>query len=455
LDEGKKENEEHDEKRIEFEEEDEEIEILAVEESKKRILTSGSDPEIGSLWNKWKRGKLILQPDFQRYYVWDPKKASRLIESMLMSVPLPIIYLSEDEDGKQYVIDGQQRLTSFFSFLDGEFPDNSPFTLRGLEVYPEYNRKQYSELPEKIQDKIMYYQTRVITILPESNKDIKFEIFTRLNTGSMPLNDMELRNCVYRGPYMRLLKKMSENKDFRYVLNISEPDKRMKDVELVLRFSAFYHETYLKYKPSMRKFFHSDMDNFKNISEKGKKDLETAFSKSTSICRSMFGKNAFKRFYIGKEEDTNGYWERRKFNASLYDVMMGVFCDRDKNQVFSAMDSLREGFIDLMTSNQEFIDSILISTSSKQRVTSRFDLARKMVDDILKHHKIQPRCFTRKYKEQLYITNPTCAICHQRINDVDDAAVDHIEQYWIGGKTICKNARLTHRFCNNARSRND
>jgi len=440
---------------LEFEEEEEEIETIAVEESKKRILTSGSDPEIESLWNKWKRGKLILQPDFQRYFVWDPKKASRLIESTLMSVPLPIIYLSEEEDGKQYVIDGQQRLTSFFSFIDGQFPDTSPFTLRGLEVYPEYNKKKYSDLPEKIQDQIRYYQTRVITILPESNKEIKFEIFKRLNTGSVPLNDMELRNCVYRGPYIRLLKRLAEKEDFRYILNTSEPDKRMRDVELVLRFAAFYHETYLKYKPSMRQFFNSDMDNYQDISEKDQKNLETAFSKSISICRSMFGKNAFKRFYLGDENDKNGYWERRRFNASLYDVMMGVFWDKDKNRVFSAMDSLREGFIDLMTSNQEFVDSILISTSSKQRVTSRFDLARKMVDDVLKNHRVQPRCFTREYKEGLFNANPTCAICGQRINDIDDAAVDHIDQYWTGGKTIPENARLTHRFCNNSRPRND
>ena len=84
-----------------------------------------------------------MQPDFQRYFVWDTKKSSRLIESALLDIPLPVIYLSEEKDGREYVIDGQQRLTAFFSFIDGEFPDKKEFKLSGLKVYKDLNRKSF------------------------------------------------------------------------------------------------------------------------------------------------------------------------------------------------------------------------------------------------------------------------------------------------------------------------
>lgn len=106
---------------LSFEEGGEEEVQIAPEDN--RIHTSSGDLEIESLHNKKKRGRLILQPDFQRQYVWDAAKASKLIESAILHIPLPIIYLSEEKDGKEYVIDGQQRLTSFFSFIDGQFPD--------------------------------------------------------------------------------------------------------------------------------------------------------------------------------------------------------------------------------------------------------------------------------------------------------------------------------------------
>jgi hypothetical protein len=135
--------------------------------------------------------------------------------------------------------------------------------------------------------------------------------------------------------------------------------------------------------------------------------------------------------------------------------MMGVFSNRDKNQVYLALDSLREGIVDLMVSNPEFVDAILFGTSEPGRVRKRFDLARMLVDDILQNHKQQPRCFSRQLKVDLFEKDPTCTICEQQIHLVDDAAVDHIKQYWKGGKTIPENARLTHRYCNLARPRKE
>ncbi|PSB28679.1 GmrSD restriction endonuclease domain-containing protein [Chlorogloea sp. CCALA 695] len=424
-------------------------------QSERTIRTNSADPEIESLHGKWKRGRLVLQPFFQRQYVWDSAKASRLIESALLCVPLPIIYLAEELDNTESVIDGQQRLTSFFSFIDGNFPNGQPFRLSRMKVFPELNKKKYSDLSDELQDKIRYYQIRTVTIRRDSDPDLKFEIFERLNTGAMPLNEMELRNCVYRGSYIKLLKELAEDEVFTELVGIKKPDKRMKDIELVLRFSAFYHSTYLKYQSPMKRFFNQDMEKYKNINEHDATALRDAFKNSVQIIKSLFDKSAFKRFRLGTQNNPNGLWEAQQFNTSIYDVLMGVFYDKDKNQVYAALDAIREGLINLMTTNQDFIDAITLGTSEVGQVRKRFDLTRMLVDSILLNYHQQPRCFSLQLKQELYETDPTCQICGQKIQNIDDAAIDHIHQYWQGGQTIPENARLTHRYCNMARSRNN
>lgn len=438
---------------LEFEEPlEEEIEQLP---SGKKIYTDKGDPEVDSLYGKHKRGKLDIQPDFQRYFVWDTKKSSRLIESALLDIPLPIIYLSEEKDGKEHVIDGQQRLTAFFSFIDGKFPDGKDFKLTGLKVFPELNGKLFKELDDELQGKVKYCTIHTITFKKDSDMDLKFEMFERLNTGAVSLNDQELRNCIYRGPYNKLLKELSQDSDFMYLLGLKNPEKRMKDVELVLRFSSFYHSTYLKYKPPMRKFLNDDMEKYQSIDEKGASGFKNAFKNAVTTIKSLLDKCAFKRFYKGNDKNPNGCWESKKFNASLYDILMCSFAEVDKNKIYQNLDSIREALIRLMTNDQEFIDSIELSTSSVQAVTKRFDKWRLALQEIVGIAQKEPRCFPLKLKEELYKNDHTCMICGQKIQNIDDAASDHIEQYWKGGKTIPENARLTHRYCNWARPRKD
>lgn len=277
---------------------EEEVNHVELPSSERRIYTDQGDPEIESLYGKYKRGKLIVQPDFQRYFVWDTKKASRLLESAFLDIPLPVIYLSEGNDGKEYVIDGQQRLTSFFSFIDGHLPNETKdFKLIGLQVFNELNRKKFTDIDEELQDKIRYCKIRTITFRKESDPNLKFEIFERLNTGAVSLNDQELRNCIYRGSYNELLKELSAESDFKYLLGIKNIEKRMKDVELVLRFAAFYHFTYLQYKPPMKKFLNLEMEKYQSISQAEADDLRNAFKNTLSIIKSLIDKHAFKRFY--------------------------------------------------------------------------------------------------------------------------------------------------------------
>ena len=450
-------NEEREElNELEFEQPlEEEIEHIDIPTTNRKVYTDQGDPEIESLYGKYKRGKLDIQPDFQRHFVWDAKKSGRLIESALLEIPLPVIYLSEERDGKEYVIDGQQRLTTFFSFIDGQFPNGKDFKLSGLKVFTELNRKLFKDLDEELQDKIRYCKIRTITFRKESEADLKFEIFERLNTGAVSLNDQELRNCIYRGSYNKLLKELSKDNDFMSLLGLKGPDKRMKDMELILRFAAFYHFTYLNYKPPMRKFLNNDMEKYQHISDTEVTELKNAFKNTITIIKSLLDRHAFKRFYKGDEKNPNGYWELKKFNASLYDILMYSFAKENKNKVYQNLDSIREALIHLMTNDQEFIDAIELSTSSVQAVTKRFDKFRLALQDIIGIAEKEPRCFSLKLKQELYDDNQTCSICSQKIHNIDDAAIDHVKQYWTGGRTIPENARLTHRYCNWARPRKD
>lgn len=131
------------------------------------------------------------------------------------------------------------------------------------------------------------------------------------------------------------------------------------------------------------------------------------------------------------------------------------FTSYDRNQLYPHLDSIREALIWLMTEDQEFIDAIELSTSSVKMVTVRFDKWRKALQEVIGFSRPEPRCFSRKLKEELFNSDQTCRICGQRISDVDDASIDHIKQYWLGGKTIPENARLAHRLCNWSRPRKE
>jgi len=134
---------------------------------------------------------------------------------------------------------------------------------------------------------------------------------------------------------------------------------------------------------------------------------------------------------------------------------MYTFAREDKNVVYQNLDAIREALIYLMTESQEFIAAIELSTSSLQAVTKRFDLWRLALQDIIGIGQKEPRCFSMQLKESLFKSSDTCTICGHKIQELDDSAIDHIRQYWTGGKTIPENARLAHRYCNWARSRND
>ena len=374
----------------------EEVQPVEIPPDKRRVYADKSDRSIYELFRKFQRGDLILDPEFQRRYVWDNKKASLLIESILLEVPIPVIYLAEEEDGKFTVIDGQQRLRSFFRFLNNEFK------LRGLSVLSELNGKYFKDLDEEKQRKIEDATLRVIEIRKESHSDVKFEIFERLNVGAVKLNDQELRNCIYRGKYNDLIKELAEDRDFLFLLGLKEPHKRMYDRELVLHFLAFYNQTYLKYKPPMKQFLNREMENNRNISEEKIKELRRAFKETVSMVKSVFGDKAFRRFIPGDEKDPNGRWEIRKINIGLFEIIMFGFSRYAKNQIIPLSDVIREELLHMMTSDKEFVESISGSgTTSIAKVTTRFKKWLDALERIVGTPKTEPRTFSWELKKQL------------------------------------------------------
>jgi len=262
----------------------------------RNIRTQASDPTIKNLCERIDKGRLKPQAEFQRKYVWknDIKLKSRLIESVFLDVPIPTIYTAEEEDGSEVVIDGQQRLLTFHSFLQNDF------RLKSLIVCEELNHKNYkalSDIDEALQEKIDNYPLRIIKILKDSDPSVRFDIFERLNRGSVKLNDQELRNCIYRGSFNDFLKNIAKDKYLQILLG-SKDHPRMQDVEFALRFFALYELTYLKYKPPIKTFFNSFMERFRNIDNDKIEEFRKVFKQSAYLVKIVFGEQAFNLYTI-------------------------------------------------------------------------------------------------------------------------------------------------------------
>ena len=146
---------------------------------------------------------------------------------------------------------------------------------------------------------------------------------------------------------------------------------------------------------------------------------------------------------------------RNNFAPPIFDRLMVCFAKTDRSAITRNADAIREALIDLSFSDGKFIDYTTRSTSDTKVVIGRFKIWERTLDEILSQESTNPRCFSRALKEEFFKNNPACAICGQRISDIDDAAMDHIKQYWLGGETIPENARLVHRHCNNIRPRKE
>ena len=180
------------------------------------------------------------------------------------------------------------------------------------------------------------------------------------------------------------------------------------------------------------------------------------FKKAVQSAKTVFGNHAFRRFSKGLSNDPNGYWEEKKVNRGLFDVVMFGFTQYEKNEIIPKADIIREELLWLMTHDDVFIDSISGSgTDAKIKVEQKFEIWLNRLKDLLGTSTKESRSFSSSIKQSLFENDNSCKYCEQQILSIDDAEVDHIEHYWRGGKTIPSNARLLHRYCNRKRGGSD
>ena len=230
-------------------EEPEENEALAAPNYE--IFSYPADTTLKGYLDQWNNNQLYV-PKFQRNYVWDQTRASKLIESFLLGLPVPPVFLYKPASTKAFwIIDGHQRIRSIVDFQKGTFGDNK-FKLRGVDA--RWSDDAFTELSEADRFALETAVLRAIVIQqtnPKDNSSI-YHIFERLNTGGIRLNPMEVRQCVYESEFLSDLKTLNEMPEWQKLLGITKPDKRLKDVELLLRVAALFRDCLLYTSPSPR-----------------------------------------------------------------------------------------------------------------------------------------------------------------------------------------------------------
>jgi uncharacterized protein with ParB-like and HNH nuclease domain len=267
------------------------------------VITYPADFTLEGLVSKFKKGSMTV-PGFQRNFVWNIKQASRLIESFLLGLPVPAIFLfTDDAKNEQLVIDGQQRLMTVVYFFDGYFGESDTngrrkvFRLTGLNENSAYFNKTYADLEESNQSAFNKLNDSVLRafvvkqITPNGNTSV-YHIFERLNTGGTQLVGQEIRNCVYHGSFNNLLCELNGYENWRKIFGNITPHKRQKDVELILRFFAF-HEKGEEYERPIKDFMSNYMKENQEISEVKSQQLEALFKQTCDNVISSLGEKPF------------------------------------------------------------------------------------------------------------------------------------------------------------------
>jgi hypothetical protein len=334
------------------------------------LLTSVVDYNLSTLSDLVKARTIDLQPKYQRRFRWGEERQSKLIESFLMNVPVPPIFLNEDQYGQYSVIDGKQRLTAIHDFMMGRL------RLKNLEVFADINNLTFDELPTDFQAVIKTRPTiRIIIVLRQSDLDIKFEVFKRLNTGGVKLNAQEIRNSTYPGPLNDMLLDLSEHPLFRKLLGIrtkaeSAIYQEMRDVEFLLRFCVF-KDTWQTFTDRLQSALDEFMVSNQKMPKKKLDQLKQGFLDTLKAVESAFGEHAFQRWNPAKQQ-----W-RRQVLASLFDAQM-FGCYRLKpEKLLEYREAIFTGFKALFE-DERFQQAITTGTNTpslfQHRVTKVRDL---------------------------------------------------------------------------------
>ncbi len=429
----------------EYPELDPEVEGEEVANSDARPVSSQpNDWNISTLRDKFERGQVDLQPHYQRQYVWElkPELPSRLVESLLLEIPVPPIYFGKMPGGRLEVIDGQQRLTTLIKFVRNEFP------LQRLQRMGTLNGKHFRDLNVEQQEKVLDAPIRSIVIDAGNNQNLRYEVFERLNRGSMGLNEQELRNCVYRGPFCDLLGELEKDTTWRRIKGGDKPEFRFVEREMILRFFAFANRLN-EYKGKLKSFLNDYMGKYALQGEADIQSQATMFRQAMNNVWVVFGNNSGRLYSTGTEDRpaVEGRWEP-KFSISALDIQASALTGQNPGKVQVAAEQIREMYVYYLLTQPQVRLAISRQPAGTAATKLRWTGFRRQVQDILDGTIVEPRFYSFEFRRQLFQNDPSCKICGNQIHTLEDSTVDHIHPYSLCGRTIPENAQLAHRSCN-------
>jgi hypothetical protein len=340
-------------------------------------------PTVELLLSRIRTSRIDLQPEFQRRAgIWTDKGQSRLIESLLLRIPLPTLYAAETDDEVWLIIDGIQRLTAIARFVEPDAIDASRLALSGLEYLGDmYDGRVFEDLPGRLQTRLRETELVVHLIRRGTPEEVMFNIFARINTGGLPLSAQELRHALIPGRARVFLRELAGSTEFLSATDHSVRDERMADREMVLRFAAFRLNDPTSYDVQ-------DLDPFLRVAMRQINDLPDGrlaaladdFRRAMVGARAIFGDRAFRKMYRNAER-------RYPINKSLFEAVAVGLADFSESEVAvlvkrSADVQLR--FV-LLMEDPEFDRAVSVGTGDIRKVHVRFQRIRAMFEEVLTH----------------------------------------------------------------------
>ncbi|HEY9695522.1 MAG TPA: DUF262 domain-containing protein [Oculatellaceae cyanobacterium] len=356
------------ENEFKFEDDDEDENLEPFDPTKIRVKTKPMTMDL--LLKRIKYDEIDLAPDFQRQSdIWTDKAKSRLIESLLIRIPLPAFYIDATNDDKWIIIDGLQRISTFKSFII-----DKALKLTGLQFLKDLEKKNYDNLPRHYQRRIDETELTVYLIEPGTPPEVKYNIFQRINTGGLPLNPQELRQAMNPGKAIKILKQLAQLPEFERVTNLSKKKKeRMNDHEFVLGFIAFTLISYENYPTNKGRnyFLHETMKKLNTIDDDSIQTIEDKFVISMNAAYNIFENVAFRK-------SSNSPVNKALFEA--WSVILSKLNFQEIESLIDRKEILQEKFREKMENDIEFLKSI---SQAANKVQYRFGQINQIVQEVL------------------------------------------------------------------------
>ena len=341
------------------------------------ISSWGADLSFRELIAQYEEGDL-LKPEMQRNYVWDKTEASRFVDSILLGLPVPSIFLAKTHDERMLIVDGYQRIMTIYDYVRGIFSrDDRVFRLtRSEKINAQWRGRAFAELSETEQRKIRNTTIHCIIFVqlkPEDDDTSMYQVFERINTSGRTLLPQEIRNCVYQGPFNDLLIEINKQRMWRELYGLEKPDTRMRDMEFILRFLALSSEKFRKLERgriSLKKFLNEFMGAPDSTSVEILGQRRHQFLSTISFIRENIGSDAFHN--VSPKDPTRLV---KKFNPTIFDSISIATLQTIENSSRSYPRSeLLSRRMELLR-NDEYQDLIKVRTTNVERIHQRIMLA--------------------------------------------------------------------------------